>query len=194
MGVHGDFIGSHRRVSIVPDMILLLAVLASAALAQQPPQQSPTWFIPSQEKGAQDESAFCAAELAKTSPSELYKTRTSEILLPEDLPPAVCIEFPFAPDQLRYGAGSRGECHNQCCFFRPPSKNIPDPPPNPEWYEAEAGCNDDGKAVTKPIILNGENGDQRTVCIKNEEGIFSPVDGASMACARGCCLSFAAEN
>merc|ERR1711963_1316431 len=82
MGVHGDFIGSHRRVSIIPDMILLLAALASVALAQQPPQQSPTWFIPSQEKGAQDESAFCAAELAKTSPSELYKTRTSGILLP----------------------------------------------------------------------------------------------------------------
>ena len=167
------FIGSHRRVSIITDMIVLLAALASVALAQQPPQQSPTWFIPSQEKGAQDESAFCAAELAKTSPSELYKTRTSEILLPEDLPPAVCIEFPFAPDQLRYGAGSRGECHNQCCFFRPPSKNIPDPPPSPAWYESADGCNDDSLAESKPIILNGKVGLERT----DTHSIHSSVRG-----------------
>merc|ERR1712241_720191 len=191
----GHFIGSHRKVSIIPVMIVvLLTGLASLALAQQPPQQSPTWFIPSSEKGAQDESSFCAAELAKTPSGELYKTRTSEILLPESLPPAICIEFPFAPDQLRYGAGTKGECHNKCCFFRPPSKNIPDPPPNPSWYEANNGCNDDNKAVSKPIILNGENGDESTVCIQNEEGVFTPVAGATMACARGCCLFFAAEN
>merc|ERR1712109_30902 len=116
---------------------------------------------------------------------------TSEILLPEELPPNVCIIFPFAPDQLRYGAGTKGDCHNKCCFFRPPSKNIPDPPSSPFWYEASAGCNDDSSAVNKPIILNGENGATRTVCIKNDDGVFSPVSGATMACARGCCLFFA---
>merc|ERR1719336_3863495 len=172
---------------------LLLTGLAASVLAQE--RENPTWFIPSTEKSSQlDDQSFCEGELANTDNTELYQTRTSEILLPESLPPAICIIFPFAPDTLRYGAGTRGECHNQCCFFTPPSKNIPDPPPSPKWYEAEAGCNDDGKAVSKPIILNGENGDKRTVCIKNEEGVFSPVDGATMACARGCCLFFAAEN
>ena len=136
--------------------LLLLTGLASLAVAQQPPQENPTWFIPSTEKGAQDDQSFCSAELAKTPDTELYQTRTSEILLPEELPPNVCIIFPFAPDQLRYGAGTKGDCHNKCCFFRPPSKNIPDPPSSPFWYEASAGCNDDSSAVNKPIILNGE--------------------------------------
>merc|ERR1712168_1096864 len=84
------------------------------------------------------------------------------------------------PDQLRYGAGTKGDCHNNCCFFRPPSKNIPDAPPNPLWYES-SDCNDDSKAENKPIILTGENGEERTVCIQNNEGEFSPVSGATMA-------------
>merc|ERR1712110_80906 len=99
------------------------------------------------------------------------------------------------PHTLRYGAGSKGDCHNKCCFFRPPSKNIPDAPPSPLWYEAEdSACNKDSEAISKPIILTGKNGEERTVCIQNSEGVFSPVPGATMACARGCCLFFAKEN
>ena len=143
-------------------LLLLLSVLAASSLAQQ--KENPTWFIPSQEKPSTlDDQSFCEGELAQTSGADLYQTRTSEILLPQDLPPAVCIIFPFAPDALRYGAGSRGECHNQCCFFRPPSRNIPDPPPSPAWYESPAGCNEDSLAVTKPIILNGKVGWQESL-------------------------------
>merc|ERR1711971_420038 len=165
----------------VMKLLLLLAGLAATSLAQE--RESPTWLIPSQEMpSSQDDQSFCEGELAQSQDTDLYQTRTSEILLPESLPPAVCIIFPFAPDVLRYGAGSRGECHNHCCFFRPPSKNIPDPPPSPAWYESSAGCDDDSLAVSKPIILNGKNGEQRTVCVEGEDGVFSPVSGATMAC------------
>ena len=142
-------------------ILLLLTCLATTSLAQQ--RENPTWLIPSVEKpSSQDDQSFCEGELAKTSNTDLYQTRTSEILLPESLPPAVCIIFPFAPDVLRYGVGTRGECHNNCCFFRPPSKNIPDPPPSPAWYEADDGCNNDSLAETKPIILNGKVGFERS--------------------------------
>merc|ERR1712083_1181441 len=169
-------------------LLLLLTSLAAAAMAQN---ENPIWFIPSGEKpSSQDEQTFCKAEQGKIADTELYQTRTSETL-----PPAVCIIFPFAPDTLRYGAGSKGDCHNKCCFFRPPSKNIPDAPPSPLWYEAEdSACNKDSEAISKPIILTGKNGEERTVCIQNSEGLFSPVPGATMACARGCCLFFAKEN
>ena len=134
-------------------LLLLLTSLAAAAMAQN---ENPIWFIPSTEKpSSQDEQSFCKAEQSKIADTDLYQTRTSEILLPESLPPAVCIIFPFAPDQLRYGTGTKGDCHNNCCFFRPPSKNIPDAPPNPLWYES-SDCNDDSKAENKPIILTGE--------------------------------------
>merc|ERR1712018_84134 len=173
-------------------LLLLTTCLAATSLAQE--RENPTWLIPSEEKPrSQDDQSFCEGELAKTSDLDLHQTRTSQILIPESLPPAVCIIFPFAPDVLRYGAGTRGECHNKCCFFRPPSKNIPDPPPSPAWYEAEE-CNKDSDAVTKPIILNGENGEQRTVCVQGEDGVFSPVSGATMACAKGCCLFFASKD
>merc|ERR1712020_277808 len=186
--------GTSGEVSRAMILLLLLSCLAATSLAQE--RESPTWLIPSQEKPrSQDDQSFCEGELAQATDLDLYQTRTSEILIPESLPPAVCIIFPFAPDVLRYGAGTRGECHNQCCFFRPPSKNIADPPPSPAWYEASPDCNDDSVAVSKPIILQGQNGEQRTVCIEGEDGVFAPVSGATMACAKGCCLFFAsAEN
>ena len=199
--------------SSVMILLLLLTGLAATSLAQE--IENPTWLIPSQEKPrSQDDQSFCEGELAQTRDTDLYQTRTSEILLPQSLPPAVCIIFPFAPDVLRYGAGTRGECHNQCCFFRPPSKNIPDPPPRAAWYESsdDDECNQDSLAQTKPIILIGkvgleeswpsfysvilmfQNGEERTVCVKGEDGVFSPVSGATMACAKGCCLFFASED
>merc|ERR1711874_572967 len=154
-----------------------------------------SWLIPSQEKPrSQDDQSFCEGELAGTSDTDLCQTRTSEILIPESLPPAVCIIFPFAPDVLRYGAGTRGECHNGCCFFRPPSKNIPDPPPSPAWYEESNGCNNDSAAESNPIILKGQNGESRTVCVKGEDGVFAAVSGATMACAKECCLFFASQE
>merc|ERR1712232_1533113 len=157
--------------TVVMILLLLLTGLAATSLAQE--RENPTWLIPSEEKPvSQDDQSFYEGELAKTTDTDLYQTRTSEILLPESLPPAVCIIFPFAPDQLRYGAGTKGDCHNNCCFFRPPSKNIPDAPPNPLWYES-SDCNNDSKAENKPIILTGENGEERTVCIQNNEGEFS---------------------
>ena len=192
-------------------LLLLLAVLAASCLAQE--RENPTWLIPSQEKPrSRDDQSFCEGELAKTSDTDLYQTRTSEILLPEEFPPAVCIIFPFAPDVLRYGAGTRGECHNGCCFFRPPSKHIPDPPPSPAWYEESNGCNNDSAAESKPIILKGQvraefqaaslhslilifqNGESRTVCVKGEDGVFAAVSGATMACAKECCLFFASQE
>ena len=107
--------------------------------------------------GGQSDQSFCSEELASISDNELYQTKTSEILLPEELPPAICIIFPFAPNSLRYGLGSKGECHNGCCLFKPPSRNIPDPPASPTWYESLTGaCDDDVAAVTKPVILNGQ--------------------------------------
>merc|ERR1712025_1008027 len=184
--------GTSGEVSRAMILFLLLTCLAATSLAQE--RESPTWLIPSQEKPrSQDDQSFCEGELAQATDLDLYQTRTSEILIPESLPPAVCIIFPFAPDVLRYGVGTRGECHNNCCFFRPPSKNIPDPPPSPAWYEADDGCNNDSLAETKPIILNGKNEEPRTVCVQGEDGVFSPVSGATMACAKGCCLFFASE-
>ena len=79
-----------------------LILLATTAYAQK---ENHTWFIPSSPKPAgQDDQSFCNAELELSS--EQYQTRTSEILLPEQLEPAVCIIFPFAPNTLRYGAGN----------------------------------------------------------------------------------------
>merc|ERR1719510_1115040 len=79
-------------------LLLLLTCLAATSLAQE--RENPTWLIPSQEKpSSQDDQSFCEGELAKTRDTDLYQTRTSEILLPESLPPAVCIIFPFRPGQ-----------------------------------------------------------------------------------------------
>ena len=136
-----------------------LTLLAAVARAQPPPApENPTWFIPSGPKPAgEEDQAFCSRELAGLGDDELHQTRTSEILLPEEAEPAVCIIFPFAPDTLRYGAGSRGACQGGCCVFRPPSKNIPAPPPSPSWYETTTGsCEDNSSAVTSPVIINGE--------------------------------------
>ena len=81
-----------------------LILLATIAHAQPAPKENPTWFIPSGPKPAgQDDQSFCSAELEQST--EQYQTRTSEIILPEELEPAVCIIFPFAPNTLRYGAG-----------------------------------------------------------------------------------------
>ena len=58
---------------------------------------------------------------------------------------------------LIYFKGTKGDCHNGCCFFRPPSKNIPAPPPSPSWFESNNGsCDDTSLAVNKPIIMNGK--------------------------------------
>ena len=58
---------------------------------------------------------------------------------------------------LIYFKGTKGDCHNGCCFFRPPSKNIPAPPPSPSWFESNDGsCDDTSLAVNKPIIMNGQ--------------------------------------
>ena len=121
-------------------------------------KENPTWFIPTQEKlSYENEEEFCTRELSLVDDRELYQTRTSEILLPETQLPAICIIFPFAPNKIRYGQGSRGECHNGCCMFKPPSRNIPDPPPNPSWYETSSGsCNDDFLAANKPLIMLGK--------------------------------------
>jgi len=174
-----------------------LTLLAAAARAQPPPApENPTWFIPSGPKPAgEEDQAFCSRELAGLADDELHQTRTSEILLPEEAEPAVCIIFPFAQDTLRYGAGSRGACQGGCCVFRPPSKNIPAPPPSPSWYETTTGsCEDNSSAITSPVIINGENGEDRTICIADEAGAFSPVQGKTLACARQCCLFFSQEQ
>ena len=82
-----------------------LILLATIVHAQPAPKDNPTWFIPSGSKPAgQDDQSFCTAELELSN--DQYQTRTSEILLPEALEPAVCIIFPFAPNTLRYGAGN----------------------------------------------------------------------------------------
>ena len=82
-----------------------LVLLATIANAQPAPKENPTWFIPSGPKPAgESDQSFCTAELEQST--EQYQTRTSEIILPEELEPAVCIIFPFAPNTLRYGAGN----------------------------------------------------------------------------------------
>merc|ERR1712137_5513 len=196
--VHGDFSSDfHRRkesLMTIMKTAAALILLATIAHAQPAPKESPTWFIPSGPKPAgQDDQSFCSAELELST--EQYQTRTSEIILPEELEPAVCIIFPFAPNTLRYGAGTKGECHNGCCMFRPPSKNIPAPPPSPSWYETSTGsCEDSSSAVTKPVIINGENEEEHTICVANESGVYSPVQGKTLACARQCCLFFSKDQ
>jgi len=175
-------------------LVLLFAISSSA---QKPdPKENPTWFIPSTEKAnSEDGKAFCTAELENISDNKLYQTRTSEILIPESLPPVICIIFPFQPNDLRYGAGTKGECVNSCCVFRPPSKNIPPPPPNPTWFETTTDCSDDSSAVTKPIIMKGENGQERQICewVKDTSR-YELVEGKALACASGCCLFFAPQK
>merc|ERR1712066_735775 len=90
--------GTSGEVSRAMILLLLLTCLAATSLAQE--RENPTWLIPSQEKPlSQDDQSFCEGELAQSSDTDLYQTRTSEILLPESFPPAVCIIFPFAPAQ-----------------------------------------------------------------------------------------------
>merc|ERR1712049_57383 len=94
-----------------------------------------------------------------------------------------------------YENGTKGECHNGCCMFRPPSKNIPAPPPSPSWYETSTGrCEDSSSAVTKPVIINGENEEEHTICVANESGVYSPVQGKTLACARQCFLFFSKDQ
>merc|ERR1711982_129206 len=62
---------------------------------------------------------------------------------------------------------------------------------HPHPYETSTGsCDDSSSAVTKPIIINGENEEQHTVCVADESGVYSPVQGKTLACARQCCLFF----
>ena len=101
-----DFNRRKESLMTVMKTAAALILLATITKAQPAPKENPTWFIPSGPKSAgEDDQSFCSAQLEATSSSELYQTRTSEILLPEDLEPAVCIIFPFAPNTLRYGAG-----------------------------------------------------------------------------------------
>ena len=94
-----------ESLMIIMKTAAALVLLATIAYAQPAPKENPTWFIPSGPKPAgQDDQSFCTAELELST--EQYQTRTSEILLPEQLEPAVCIIFPFAPNTLRYGAGN----------------------------------------------------------------------------------------
>ena len=97
----------HRRkesLMTIMKTAAALILLATITHAQPAPKENPTWFIPSGPKPAgQDDQSFCTAELELST--EQYQTRTSEIILPEELEPAVCIIFPFAPNTLRYGAG-----------------------------------------------------------------------------------------
>ena len=139
-------------------MFLIFLSLLVTSYAQKPDStENPTWFIPSKEKERyENEKEFCEEELSTKADTELYQSRTSEILIPESLPPVVCIIFPFKPNDLVYGQGTKGDCVNECCVFRPPSRNIPDPPPSPKWFETASDCSDDTKAVTKPILLQGK--------------------------------------
>lgn len=175
---------------------LLGSIFVALAFGQDPKKENPTWFIPSQEKpSSENDQSFCSQELATISDTDLYQTRTSEILLPADLPPSICIIFPFAPNTLRYGKGTKGDCHNGCCFFRPPSKNIPAPPPSPSWFESNNGsCDDTSLAVNKPIIMNGKNGEERTVCVADQDKVFNPVVGKTSSCAKQCCLFYGNKN
>ena len=139
-------------------MLILFLSLFASSFAQKPdPSENPTWFIPSRDKGRyENDQEFCEQELAAKADSELYQSRTSEILIPESLPPVICIIFPFKPNDLVYGQGTKGDCVNECCVFRPPSRNIPDPPPSPTWFETTTDCSDTASAVTKPILLQGK--------------------------------------
>merc|ERR1712083_1263336 len=78
MGLQGK--SAQRSPPLASAMLLLLLTsLAAAAMAQN---ENPIWFIPSGEKpSSQDEQTFCKAEQGKIADTELYQTRTSEILL-----------------------------------------------------------------------------------------------------------------
>lgn len=43
-------------------------------------------------------------------------------------------------------------------------------------------------------LLYIQNGEDRTICIADEAGAFSPVQGKTLACARQCCLFFSQEQ
>ena len=147
----------HQRKSYLIMFLIFLSLLVTSYAQKPDPNENPTWFIPSKEKGRyENEKEFCEEELSTKADTELYQSRTSEILIPESLPPVVCIIFPFKPNDLVYGQGTKGDCVNACCVFRPPSRNIPDPPPSPKWFETSSDCSDDSKAVTKPILLRGK--------------------------------------
>merc|ERR1711970_466062 len=173
------------------NMVIIFLSLLASCLAQKPdPSENPTWFIPSREKGRyENDQEFCEKELAAKADSELYQTRTSEILIPESLPPIICIIFPFKPNNLVYAQGTKGDCVNECCVFRPPSRNIPDPPPSPTWFETTTDCSDTGSAVTKPILLQGKSGEARKICELDEDNSsYSIVEGKTLVCASGCCI------
>merc|ERR1712137_1430434 len=108
--VHGDFSSDfHRRkesLMTIMKTAAALILLATITPAQPAPKENPTWFIPSGPKPAgQDDQSFCTAELELST--EQYQTRTSEIILPEELEPresvtmvAACSGHPARISQL----------------------------------------------------------------------------------------------
>merc|ERR1739838_1272863 len=137
----------------------------------------------------QNEGEYCEEQLSTKADNELYQTRTSEILIPESLPAEICIIFPFKPNDLVFGQGTKGDCVNECCVFRPPSQNIPDPPPSPTWFETITDCSDSSASVTKPILLQGTNGESRKICeLEKDSSSYKLIEGKSLACASGCCI------
>merc|ERR1712189_126495 len=107
-----EFAATEVRLKIQIKLIMLNFLLGSIfvalAFGQDPKKENPTWFIPSQEKpSSENDQSFCSQELATISDTDLYQTRTSEILLPADLPPSICIIFPFAPNTLIWKGDQR---------------------------------------------------------------------------------------
>merc|ERR1712096_481579 len=91
-----------QKLQHCPAMLTAVLALATLAACQTPdPQENPTWFIPSTEKpSGVDDQSFCQGQMDSPD-TEFYQTRTSEILLPESLPPAICIIFPSQADLVR---------------------------------------------------------------------------------------------
>ena len=170
----------------------LVVMSLVAAVAGQAPPTTPTWFL---KTGLQGGFTERSAECGQISGS-VTEAGNGPIVIPESEPADICINFPPRPDAnlkggWRHDRGVKGDCTDGCCDFLPPTKKARAPKVHPTWFQTEGDCSNTAAAITGPIYLQGEDSEERTLCIQvSAEGEFAVHRGVMGNCRGRCCIYY----
>ena len=179
---------------MLPALLSVVLVAAGSAGAQDTPA-TPLWFLQSQ---AADLKFSVRSNNCKSLLADNVDTASfGPIFIPEDEPADICIRFPARddrPETWRHDRGSRGDCANGCCEFKPPLRNPPPPKEQPTWFETKSDCSDTSRAFNGPTLFKGEEADPKNICFQLEDGSFELQEGLLGNCGGSCCIFYKAPE